>query len=136
MKIFKNITTIFWRKTNIFIQMSSYLFISILSAKILCVTVALLRNIWKLSFFYSLLFLIGLKLHCDEHFTHAFTACGCVFKEITLFGSNQGNYFENATGCSKRTLKTPVATQLKATFDQTDITKPVLLNFAFICCDL
>jgi len=50
----------------------------------------------------------NLKLRCDERFTHAFTACGCVFKEITLVGSNQGNYFENAT------LKTTVATQLKA----------------------
>jgi len=38
-----------------------------------------------------------LKLRCDERFTHAFTECGCVFKVITLFGSNQGNYFENAT---------------------------------------
>jgi len=27
--------------------------------------------------------------------------------------SNQDNYFENATACSKRTLKTTVATQLK-----------------------
>jgi len=33
----------------------------------------------------------------------------CVFKEITLIDSNQGNYFENATACSK----TLVATQLK-----------------------
>jgi len=32
-----------------------------------------------------------------------------------LVGSNQGNYFENATACSKRTLKTTVATQLKLT---------------------
>jgi hypothetical protein len=55
-----------------------------------------------------------LKLSCDERFTHAFTACGCVFKEITLVGSNQGNYFENATTCSKRMLKTRVATQLNA----------------------
>jgi len=52
------------------------------------------------------------KLRCDERFTHAFTACGCVFKEITLVGSNQGNYFENAAACSKRTLKMTVATQL------------------------
>jgi len=47
----------------------------------------------------------------------AFYACvycsGCIFKEITLVGSNQGNYFEIATACSKRTLKTTVATQLK-----------------------
>jgi hypothetical protein len=49
------------------------------------------------------------KLRCDERFTHAFTARGCVFREITLVGSNQGNYFENATACSKRTLKTIVA---------------------------
>jgi len=34
-------------------------------------------------------------MRCDERFTHAFTACGCVFKVITLVGSNQGNYFEN-----------------------------------------
>jgi len=52
----------------------------------------------------------NLKLRCDERFTHAFTAWGCVFKEITLVGSNQGNYFENATACSKRTLKKTVAT--------------------------
>jgi len=38
-----------------------------------------------------------IKLRCDERFTQAFTACGCVFKEITLVGSNQGNHFENAT---------------------------------------
>ncbi len=50
------------------------------------------------------------KLRCDERFTHAFTACSCVFKEITLVGSNQGNYFENENACSKRTLKTTVAT--------------------------
>jgi len=31
-------------------------------------------------------------------------------KVITLVGSNQGHYFENATACSKRTLKTTVAT--------------------------
>jgi len=55
---------------------------------------------------------ILLKLRCDERFTHAFTACGCVFKEITLVGSSQGNYFKNATACSKRTLKTTVTTQL------------------------
>ncbi len=53
-----------------------------------------------------------LKLRCDERFTHAFTACGCIFKEITLVGSNQGNYFENGDACSKRMRKTTVATQL------------------------
>jgi hypothetical protein len=30
-----------------------------------------------------------------------------------LVGSNQRNYFENTNACSKRTLKTTVATQLK-----------------------
>jgi len=53
------------------------------------------------------------KLCCDDRFTHAFTACSCVFKVITLVGSNRGNYFENATACSKRTLKTTVIIQLK-----------------------
>jgi len=55
---------------------------------------------------------MNIKLPCDERFTHAFTACGSVFKVITLVGSNQGNYFENATECSKRMRKTTVATQL------------------------
>jgi len=55
-------------------------------------------------------------LSCDEHFTHAFTACGCVFKKITLDGSSQGNYFENTTACSKSTLKATAATQLKVCF--------------------
>jgi hypothetical protein len=54
-----------------------------------------------------------LKLSCDSRFQRAFTACSCVFKVITLIGSSQGNYFENATTCSKRMLKTRVTTQLK-----------------------
>ncbi len=57
---------------------------------------------------------MNLKLLCNSRFQRAFTACSCIFKVITLIGSNQGNYFENATACSKRTLKTTVATQLKA----------------------
>jgi len=40
-----------------------------------------------------------LKLHCDTRSQNAFTACDCVFKVITLVGSNQRNYFENATEC-------------------------------------
>ena len=41
-----------------------------------------------------------------------FTACYCVFKEITSVGSNLRDYFENANACIKRTLKTRVATWL------------------------
>ncbi len=52
------------------------------------------------------------KLRCDSRFQRAFTACGCVFKVFTLIGSNQGNYFENATTYSNRMRKTLVATQL------------------------
>jgi len=52
------------------------------------------------------------KLSRDSRFQRAFTACSCVFKVITLIGSNQGIYFENATVCSKRTLKMTVAMQL------------------------
>ncbi len=52
-----------------------------------------------------------LKLSCDSRFQRAFTACVFVLKVITLVGSNQRNYFENATACSKRTLKTTVATK-------------------------
>jgi len=57
---------------------------------------------------------LRIKLRCDTRFQHAPTACGCVFKVITLLGSNQGNYFENAITCSKCTLKTLVTTQLYA----------------------
>jgi len=46
-----------------------------------------------------------LKLSCDSRFQRAFTACVYVVKVITLIGSNQRNYFENANACSKRTLK-------------------------------
>jgi len=57
-----------------------------------------------------------LKLSCDSRFQRAFTAYSCVFKVITLVWSNQRNFFENATTCSKRMRKTLVATQLKGTF--------------------
>jgi len=43
----------------------------------------------------------------------SFSTCVHFFQEITLVGSNQRNYFENANACSKRMLKTNVATQLK-----------------------
>ena len=52
---------------------------------------------------------------CHTRFKCAFTACCCVFEEITLVGSNLLNYFENAKACSKYTLKTRVATRLKGT---------------------
>jgi len=52
----------------------------------------------------------SLKLSCDSRFQRAFTASICVFKVITLVGSNQRNYFENVNACSKRALKTNVAT--------------------------
>ena len=41
----------------------------------------------------------GLKARCHTRFQRAFTPCCCVFKEITLFGSNQRNYFETANAC-------------------------------------
>jgi len=56
---------------------------------------------------------LPLKLSCDSRFQRAFTACVCAFKVITLISSNQRNFFENANACSKRILKTTVATQLK-----------------------
>jgi len=71
----------------------------------------LTNNIWS---HFSDYYVSPLKLRCDSRFQHAFTACNCVFKVMTLVGSNQGNYFENTTACSKRTLKTRLATQLKA----------------------
>ena len=54
-----------------------------------------------------------LKARCHTLFQRALTAFCCVFKEITLIGSNQRKYFENAHASSKRTLKTRVATRLK-----------------------
>jgi len=58
-----------------------------------------------------------LKLRCDSRFQrallHAVAFAKKLPKEITLIWANQRNNFENATACSKRTLKTTVATQLK-----------------------
>ena len=51
---------------------------------------------------------LRLKARCHTRFQNAFTACRCVFKEVTLVGSNQRNYLENAN--SKRKSKTRVAT--------------------------
>jgi hypothetical protein len=51
-------------------------------------------------------------------------ACSCVFKGITLIGSNQ-----NATACSKRKLKTTVATQLKALVQLCAYNKNILRYF-------
>jgi len=53
----------------------------------------------------------SLKLSYDSRFQRAFIACVCIFKVTTRLWTNQDNYFENATACSKRTLKTTVATQ-------------------------
>ncbi len=74
-----------------------------------------------------------LKLRCDSRFQRAFTAYISVFKVITVVYSNQRNYFENATACSKRTLnKMTVATQLKCSsynfnyFDESELNKSEL----------
>ncbi len=45
------------------------------------------------------------KLRCDSRFQSVLTACVCVSELITLVDLNQRNFFENATACSKRTLK-------------------------------
>jgi hypothetical protein len=52
------------------------------------------------------------KLRCETCFQPAFTACSCVFNVFTLVWANQGNFFDNATACSKCTLKMGVAMQL------------------------
>jgi hypothetical protein len=51
-------------------------------------------------------------LSCNSRFQGVFTACSYIFKVINLVLANQGNYFENATACSKRMLKTRVAAHL------------------------
>jgi len=73
---------------------------------------------WKASSIFKASFAVAkidssLKLRCDSRFQRAFTACICVFKEITLVWANQRNFFENATTCRKRMRKMLVATQLK-----------------------
>jgi len=57
-------------------------------------------------------FKCGICIRSKAELRRSFSAyaCSCVFKVIF---SDQGNYFENATACIKRTLKTTVATQLK-----------------------
>jgi len=69
-----------------------------------------LERVGETEHFADLVKLNLLMVSCDSCFLRAFTAC--VFKAITLVGSNQRNYFENATACSERTLKTTVATQI------------------------
>jgi len=56
----------------------------------------------KISILSSTKWISILKLRCNSRFQRAFTVCNCIFKVITLVGSNQGNYFENTTACSKR----------------------------------
>jgi len=63
------------------------------------------------------------KLSCNCRFQRAITACICVFKIITFVGSNQRNYFENATACNNRMLKTTVATQLYFKYKDLQIDK-------------
>jgi len=63
------------------------------------------KNTWHFSMRYVLIknpIETIIELHCDERFKHAFTACTCVFKEITLVWVNQRNFFENANACVKR----------------------------------
>jgi len=55
-------------------------------------------------------------LSFNSHFQCAFTACVCIFEVISLVGSDQCYYFENATEYSKRTLKTTFTIQLKFVF--------------------
>jgi hypothetical protein len=70
------------------------------------------KRLWQLNLIYINICYLGyqFKLSCDSRFQCAFTACSCVFRVI--IGSNQSNFFENATVCSKRMLKTRLATQL------------------------
>ena len=66
-----------------------------------------------------------LKARCHTRFHRAFTACCFVFTEITLVDPSQRNYCENANACSKRTLKTRVATRF---FDRMRFSRYVVVN--------
>jgi len=56
----------------------------------------------------------NIKLRFDTRFQRTFTACICIFKEITLVLADQLYFFENTNACNKRTLKTTVASLFKA----------------------
>jgi len=56
--------------------------------------------------------LISYKAELRQSFSTCVYCMLLRFKVITLAWANQGNYFENANPCSKRTLKMAVATQL------------------------
>ena len=60
-------------------------------------------------------FIASLSVHCHARFLGAFTACCGVFKDITLVGANQCNFFENANSCSKGS----VANRLKGLINRT-----------------
>ena len=51
------------------------------------------------------------ELVATQAFNVRFLQGCCVFKEITLVGLNQRNYFENANAYSQRTLKMRMATR-------------------------
>ena len=68
--------------------------------------------LWVLSKESVYFWISSLKACCHISFQHAFTACCCVFKEITLVCFIQSNYFENTNAWSNRMLKTRVATSL------------------------
>ena len=72
---------------------------------------------------------MSLKPSCISRFQRAFTAYVYVFKEMTLVSSIQRYFFDNATACSKRTLKTRVATSLNTHntfFFRSETPSPVL----------
>jgi len=58
----------------------------------------------------------GIISQIKAELRQSFSTCVCVFKVITLVGSNKRNYFQNANACSKRTLKTTVATSSALVF--------------------
>ncbi len=119
---FINFPTFIWFFVSL--SLTHSLFISITQTRSLILSLPDTYSLSHVCLFFPLSFtihndfrLLWVKLRCDTRFQHAFTACSCVFKVITMVWANQRNSFENTTAaCSKRTLKTTVATQLKLTY--------------------
>ena len=81
-----------------------------------------------------------IKQRCDTQFQHTFDTCSCVWFEPTKVISlktkqHAVNPHENATAYSKRTLKTRVATNLKAWKCKRDKRGTNMLIVLFFCIE-
>ncbi len=104
------ISNFFWRKFDVYLAFFRLWDIVDPFWNCLCPDLAFFlfwncQPCYKIPSFVWLIFQIVInwfRPHCNEHFQRTCSACGCVFKEITLVGTIQGNYIENANARWKR----------------------------------